>query len=406
MSFRQFVALIASLMAVSALGIDTMLPALATIGDSLHIKADNQRQWIVTAYLLGMGVAQIVYGTLADRYGRRPILLAGLGLYVSFSIVAAFSQSFETMLIARILQGLGAAAARVLSVSIVRDCYSGRPMARVMSFSFIVFLAVPILAPSLGEAILLIAPWRAIFGVVAGFSLLIMVFVATRLPETLHPEDRMPISPRRVGGAFKIVLTNRVAVGYTLALALIVGGMFSFLNSAQQLFSDAFHAPRLFPVIFAFIAAFVAVASMLNARVVGRLGMRLVSHAALVGYIAVAVLHAGFAVTGRETLVVFALLQASMMFCMGLVGSNFSAMAMEPLGHMAGTASSVQGFVTTVGGALIGIIIGQHFDGTAIPLTIGFASLGSGAFLMVLITEKGRMFKPTEAGIASAAGSS
>jgi DHA1 family bicyclomycin/chloramphenicol resistance-like MFS transporter len=394
MSFRSFVTLTAALMAVNALAIDSMLPALPEMAETLGIMEANHRQWIVTAYLLGFGVAQIVYGTLSDRFGRRPVLLFGLGLYVLASIAAAFSGSFEAMMWARVAQGIGAAATRVLAVSIVRDCYSGRDMARVMSLAMIVFLAVPILAPSIGQAILWVAPWRWIFGVLTIFGASVMLWAAFRLPETLHEEDRKPIEFHSVVAAFRTTLTTRIAVGYMSAMAFVIGGWFGFINSAQQVFVDVFAAPQLFTVIFALIAGFMAVASLVNSRIVVRLGMRRVSHAALLGYIAFTGTHALIALAGHESLWSFTVLQGGAMFCFGLLAPNFGALAMDPLGHVAGTASSVQGFVTTVGGALIGFYIGQHFDGTVVPLTLGFSLCGLVALGIVLVAEKGRLFRP------------
>ena len=392
MGFGQFVALIAAMMATNALAIDSMLPAMPQIGHALGVATDNERQWILTAYLLGFGAAQIVYGPLADRYGRKPVLLVGLALYVVFAALCAFATSFPMLLIARALCGVGAAATRVLSVSIVRDCYSGRQMARVMSLSFIVFLGVPIIAPSVGQAILLVAPWPWVFGVLAIFGLAVIAWSWIKLPETLHPEDRTPLEVGPVLAAFKVCLTNRIAVGYTLAATLVLGGLFGFLNSAQQVFVDVLGAGKLFTLIFAAIAGGIAVSSLLNSHIVERLGMRLVSHASLVGYLGFAVVHALVAVSGHETLWTFSLLQAGMMFCFGMVMSNFGAIAMEPLGHLAGTAASVQGFITTIFGALFGFWIGQLFDGTTVPLTLGFAGFGIAGLVAVLITEKGRMF--------------
>ena len=394
MSFRAFVGMTAALMATNALAIDSMLPALPQIGEALGITEPNDRQWILTAYLLGFGAAQIVYGTISDRYGRRPVLLWGLALYVAASIAAAFATSFEAMMWARVIQGVGAAATRVLAVSIVRDCYSGRDMARVMSLAMIVFLAVPILAPSIGQAILWFAPWRWIFGCLAAFGAIVMIWSALRLPETLHAEDRKPIAFSSVAEAFRITLTTRIAVGYMLAMAFIIGGLFGFINSAQQVFVDVFAAPEWFTGIFALIAGFMACASLLNARIVGKLGMRRVSHGALLGYIALTSAHAVVALAGYESLWLFAAFQSGAMFCFGLLAPNFGAIAMDPLGHVAGTASSVQGFVTTVGGALIGFWIGQHFDGTVVPLTLGFSLCGWVALAIVLVAEKGRLFRP------------
>lgn len=393
MGFGQFVALIAAMMATNALAIDSMLPALPHIGEALGVKDPNARQWVITAYLLGFGVAQLAYGSLADRYGRKPVLMAGLALYTIFAALCAFSASFEMLLLARFLTGLGAASTRVLSVSIVRDCYAGRQMARVMSLAFIVFLATPIIAPSLGQAIMLFASWRWIFGVLSIFGLVVMAWTAIKLPETQHPEDRIPISVAGVTSAFRVALTDRIAMGYTLAATLVLAGLFGFLNSAQQVFAEVLGAGDAFPLIFAAIAGTMAASSLLNARIVETLGMRKVSHWALIGFIAFAAVHAAIAVSGRETLLGFALMQAGMMFCFGLVMSNFGALAMEPLGHVAGAAASIQGFVTTIGGALFGFVIGQMYDGTAVPLTLGFTGFGLAGLLTVLATEKGKLFQ-------------
>jgi len=407
MGFKQFVALIASIMAVNALAIDAMLPALGFISDDLGITTENDRQWVITAYLLGFGVAQIVYGTLADRFGRKLVLQLGTAAYVIFSLMAAAATSFEMLLVARVLQGVGAAASRVLVVSIVRDRYAGRQMARVMSLTLIVFLAVPILAPSLGQLVLLfppflIAPWRWIFVGLAAFGGFVMLWVGLRLPETLHAEDRVRMTVRDVAGAFRTVLTNRIAVGYMLAMTCVLGGLFGFINSAQQVFVEVFDEPVYFTLIFAVIAGFMAIASVLNARFVQRLGTRRISHTAMLGYTAITGIHLIVTLTGHENLWTFTILQSGMMFCFGMMASNFGSMAMEPLGHVAGTASSVQGFVTTVGAAVLGFYVGQHFDGTVRPLMIGFFVCAVAGLIVVLITEKGRLFQPTASGLASA----
>jgi MFS transporter, DHA1 family, multidrug resistance protein len=396
MGFKEFVALIAALMALNALAIDSMLPALPAIGDALGITSENQRQWVVTSYLLGFGVAQIVYGTLADRFGRKLVLGVGVGIYVLASIAASFATSFEMLMVARVIQGLGSASTRVLVVTIVRDCYSGRQMARVMSLAFIVFLAVPIIAPTVGQVIILFAPWRWIFGVLTLFGAGVLAWMLMRMPETLHPEDRVPISFKGVTHAFAASLSSRVAIGYNLAMTMILGSLFGFINSAQQVFADVFRTPELFTTIFALIAVGMAASSYLNSKIVERYGTRLVSHTALFGFIAATSANAALSVLGLETIWTFSLLQGLTMFFFGLVVSNFGAMAMQPLGHVAGTASSVQGFISTTGGALIGFYIGQHFDGTIIPMTLGFSLLGFVALAMVLIAERGVLFRSRE----------
>jgi MFS transporter, DHA1 family, multidrug resistance protein len=393
MGFREFVAIVAAIMAVNALAIDAMLPALPQIGAALGVADENQIQLVITAYLLGFGFAQIVYGPLSDRFGRRPVLLASLALYAVFSAVSAVAITLDQMIVARALQGIGAAACRVLAVSIVRDCYSGRRMARVMSLSFLVFIAVPVVAPSIGQAIVLFAPWPWVFGFLALFGAGVALWAAFRLPETLPAGARLPIDASAILGAFRTVLTNRMSLGYTLASTLVLGGLFGFITSAQQVFVGVLGLGPYFPLVFAAIALFVAAASFLNSRIVERLGMRVVSHAALIGFTAVATMHALIAAAGFETVATFVALQAAMMFCFGLTVANFGAMAMDPVGHIAGTASSVQGFVTTLGGALLGFWIGQLFDGTVVPLTVGFSVLGCLAILVVLVTERGRLFR-------------
>lgn len=391
--FPEFVVLIAMMMALNALAIDAMLPALPAIGEALGVASENSRQWVITAYLLGFGVSQILYGPLADRFGRKPILMIGLALYVVFSLLAAFSPTFELLIAARVGTGIGAAALRVLAVSIVRDRYSGRTMARVMSLSFLVFLGVPILAPTLGQAILTVAPWPWVFGVLAIGGAAFAIWAAVRLPETLDPADRTPIRFGPVAAAFREAFTNRLSVGYTLAMTAISGALFGFINSSQQIFFDVFHQPQLFTLVFGAIAGGIAVASLINARLVERLGSRLISHTALAGFIAMSAVHAAVALGGHETIWSFALLQGLTMFCFGLIAGNFGAMAMEPMGHIAGTASSAQGFISTTGGATLGFLIGQQFNGSAAPMTVGFVAMGLIALVFVLIAEKGQMFR-------------
>jgi len=395
--FREFVALIASLMAINALGIDSMLPALPAMGHALGITDENQRQWIIAAYMFGFGSSQLVYGPLADRYGRKAILTVSLSLFALMSLACAFAWDFETIIIARVLQGVAAAASRVLAISIVRDRYSGRQMARVMSLSFIVFLAVPILAPSIGQIIMLFTPWWGIFLLLAVFATSVVAWALLRLPETLHPEDRRPIDAADLWGAIRMVLGQRFSLGYTIASTLLFGSLLGFINSVQQIFTDIFHAANLFTTIFACIAAFMGIASYTNSRIVEKLGTRVVSHSAVIGFTLVSGLHVAVILAGHESIWSFSIFQALTMGCFGLAGSNFGSMAMEPVGHIAGTASSIQGFISTIGGAAIGIVIGQSFDGTTLPVAFGYFALGLAAILVVLVTEKGRLFRPHHA---------
>lgn len=392
MGLTQFVVLMAAMMALSAMGIDAMLPALPQIAHTYAVPQANQQQLVVTVFLLSFGAAQLIFGPLVDRYGRKPIILWGLVFYALFSLVAALAPSFELLLVARCLQGVSISTTRVAPVSIIRDCYSGRRMAQVMSLTSLVFMAVPILAPTLGQAIILVASWRWIFGALTIASTLVAIWALLKLPETLHPQDRRDINLGEIAAAGRIALKSRLGMGYSLAQTLLFGALFGFINSAPQVFSDALKAPERFTLSFAVIAGSIACASLVNARLVNRLGMRVMSHSALMVFITAAAIHATLAVTGHETLISFVVLQSICMFCFGLMAGNFGAMAMEPLGHIAGAAASIQGFTTMVGGSIIGFFVGQSFDGTLVPITLGFVTCGLIALAIVVWAEKGRLF--------------
>jgi len=398
LSFAGFVSFIASIMALNALGIDSMLPALPAIGRALGVPSENERQWIIVIYLLGFGGGQIIWGPLADRYGRKPILAVSLLFYSVFAFLAGFAASFPLLLGARLLQGIAASASRVLVVSIVRDCYSGRRMARVMSLAFMVFLAVPILAPSVGQVItLLFGSWRSIFYAIGAYGVIIGLICTFRLKETLHPEYRHPISTKSVLGAMKRVVVTRVSIGYTIAAAFCFGCISGFVTSAQQIFADVFHVPTLFPVLFATVATGMGAASFLNSRLVERYGTRRLSHAAMLGFVVAGCLHLSVAIAGYDSVILFPILQATQMFFFGLMNSNFSSMAMEPLGDIAGAGSSVQGFLSTCIGALLGSIVGQSFNGSTIPVSLGFTVLGVATVAAVFWTERGKLFRPHHA---------
>lgn len=392
LGFREFVAMMAGLMAMTALSIDVMLPALPAIGESLGVRAANDRQWVISAFMLGFGAAQIVHGPLSDRFGRRPVLLISLFLGVICNLIAAIAATFPLLLLARVAAGAATASSRVLTVSIVRDRFSGDAMARVMSLAMIVFMIVPILAPNLGQLILLVAPWRWIFYVLTAAGLLMFGWAATRLPETLDPANRLPLSRRRIGQGFRTVLTDRLALGYTAGSTLLQGGLFGFILSVQQIFEIEFRATHLFAPVFAAMAGLMAVAAFLNSRIVVRYGARAVSHRAVIAYTGFALLHLVIALLGWETILSFAILQAVMMSCFALAGANFGAIAMEHMGKLAGTASSVQGFLQSVGGALIGVAIGQAFDGTTVPMYTGFTLCGLATIAVVAWAEGGRLF--------------
>ena len=380
----EFVALMAALMASNALAIDAMLPALPAIGGALGVGEENERQLVITAYLIGFGVAQLGYGPLSDRLGRKGLLVGGLLLYALFAMAAGLAGSFALLLAARAMQGVAAAATRVLVVSIVRDRFAGSGMARVMSLVMIVFMIVPVLAPAFGQGVLAIGTWRHIFIGLAVYGGVLALWVLLRLPETLRPEHRRPLSARAIGEAARLTLTTRQSIGNTIAQTLTMGALFAFINSIQQIVFDVFAAPDMLALAFACIAGPMALSSWANSRLVMRYGSRRLLLGALAAFTAMAALHFAVAALAGEGLWTFVVLQAATMALFGLIGANAGALAMEPLGHVAGTASSLQGVITTVGGALIGLAVGQLFDGTALPFLAGFTLCGGAGFIVSL----------------------
>jgi MFS transporter, DHA1 family, multidrug resistance protein len=390
--FLEFVILAAATMATQAIAIDAMLPAFPVIVRSLQVANENHIQWIVTAYMTGLGVGQLFWGLMSDRFGRRPILIGGLGLYVFAALLCGLAGSFHSLLAWRFVHGL-AAASVIVTRSVIRDLYSGRHMARVMSLTFMVFLTIPILAPSLGQLILWLAPWRYIFIVCGAFAALVWLWVLLRLPETLHPEYRLTLNASHIAGAVRLVLFNRASLCYTLAMSVMFGGIMAYVGMVQQMFGEVFHRASLMPSVFALCATTMGVAAFLNSRIVERFGMRRISHTALLTYLAITGSHALIAAFGVERLWIFVAFQSATMACFALSISNFGAMAMDPVAAVAGIGASLQGFVSTLGGALVGALIGRLFDGTAVPLTAGSLCCGLASLLFVLLAEKGRLFR-------------
>lgn len=394
MSKVEFIVLMAMLMALNALAIDIMLPGLQQIGASLGVENENHRQFIMSSYILGFGAAQLVYGPLSDRFGRRIPMLIGIGIYIVASALCIFTPSFTGLLWLRFIQGLGAASMRVITISIVRDIYGGRQMAEAMSMIIMIFLMVPVLAPGIGQIILLFAEWHMIFIFMAASGLVIGLWTWLRLPETLNPNHVRPFTLGSVGQGFRIVLTNRVSLNYTIATSFIFGALLGFINSAQQIYTEVYQLGVWLPAAFAVVALCTSLSSFINSRLVGRFGMRNLSHAALIGYVTINLLWLLLLLLadGPLPLALFLMLFSASMFMFGLIGSNFNSLAMEPLGHLAGTASSVLGFLSTIGSAIIGAVIGQAYNGTALPLVAGFAVIGISGLAFTLIAEKGTLF--------------
>src|SRR5580704_6767122 len=401
MGFPEFVIVIASIMALNPLAMDMMLPALPNIGSTFEIVQANRPQEVLSTFLIGFGVGQFVMGPLSDRFGRRPVLLGGMTVYFVASVLAISAPSFETLLLARALQGLGTSATRVIATSIVRDCYAGRRMASVMSLAMMVFISVPIIAPSFGQAVMLLTQWRGIFIVLMLYGVLALLWSALRMPETLPMSKRKSLAIRDVLGAFRQTVTNRQTLGYALAAGGVQGSLFGFVFSSQQIFTGIYKLGNYFPMAFAAIAIGVAIAGFLNARFVGRHGMRVISHSALVGFVTVAGILLLAVKLHMLPLPLFMALAALMMFAFGLTFANFTSLAMEPQGHIAGTASSLYGSITTLLGIGIGTVIGQDYDGTLLPFATGFFLCALAALAVVAVVEKGRLFTPHRMPVAS-----
>lgn len=392
LSRLEFIALIAALMALNALAVDVMLPALPYMGEALGISNENDRQLVLSVYMLGFGVTQLAFGPLSDRYGRRAPLLLGLAVYLAAAFAAIFAPNFAVLLGLRFVQGMGAAGTRVIALSVVRDCFAGRAMAEIMSLVFMVFMIMPIVAPGIGQVLLLTGPWGMIFLFMGLLASAISVWAFIRLPETLSIENRRPLTFKVVSEGFAIVFTNRVAISYALAGTFLFGALFGFINASQQIYVGIYDLGALFPAAFAMTASVMAFSSFLNSKVVGKFGMRRISHLALLIFIGGGTLWWGISLLGPMPLWLFFSLLTVVMFMFGWAASNMNSLSMEPLGRVAGTASAVFGFVQTVGGALLGLFIGRMYDGTLGPIAAGYMVMGVLALVCVLIAEKGKLF--------------
>jgi len=390
---REFVVLMAMIMALQAASIDAMLPALGQIAADLNAGDPNRRQLVIGAYLLGGGVGSLFPGALADRFGRRPVLFGALAAYIVLSLACALVTDFTAMVTLRFLQATASAGVSVLPSAIVRDRFSGDRMARAISTIAMVFMVVPMIAPNFGQAVLLVASWRWIFGAMAVLGLLVGLWAWLRLPETLRPEYRQSIAPRALAANMMEAAANRAAFGYVIGGALVSGAMFSYLNVSQQLIAEHFNAAEEFPLLFALMAAGMALANFSNARIVERFGARRVSHAALLGFVGVSMVQVYSAYRPNETLWQFIPLMAFNICLIGFIGANFSSVALQPFARMAGAAASFQTFLRMVAGALLGSLVGQAYDNSARPLVWSLLVCGLLTLAAVLYSEKGRLFR-------------
>jgi MFS transporter, DHA1 family, multidrug resistance protein len=389
---RELTVMMSSLMALNALAIDAMLPAFPAMVRGLGLSEPNHIQYIISVFLAGTGIGALIYGPLSDRYGRKPILLIAVMGSAIASLACSFAPDFEIMMITRFVHGLLAAAMGVLVISVIRDQFEGDAMARRMSTIFLIFMIVPIIAPTIGQLVLFFAGWRVIFDLMACMAVAAAIWVYLRLPETLAPENVIPIQPKALAKAWKVVVLNRNAAGYMIGAGITQGALFGYLNSSQQMFDKVFNAADFFTIGFAIIAIGIAMSNFTNSRIVERFGARRVSQTALLTFIALGALQLLAARFAPTSLPIFLILLTGNVAMIGFIGSNFSSIAMSPFGHVAGAASSFQTFVRTVLAASLGAIIGQQFDGTVYPVAFGFLCCGLVALSLVLWCEKGRLF--------------
>ncbi len=392
MSEREFVVLMAMTQALQALAMDIMLPALGAMSSDLGATTANQRQLVIGVFLMGSALGSLFPGPLADRFGRRRVLLCYLAAYVVQGAACALVGHFSTLIALRFTLGLSSAGLMVLPAAIIRDRVSGDRMARLQSMVMMVFMVVPMMAPSLGQAVQLLAGWRWIFGVMALFGAVVGLWTALRLPETLRPEYRQAFHPATIVRSLGAVVTHRTAIGYVFGFALMQAALYGWLNSSQQLVAEHFGAGRLFPTIFGGMALVMASTNFVNSRVVMHFGARAVSHGALLAYIAVGLVQLGLALSGRETLWSFIPVMTLTMCLMSFVSANFASIALQPFARNAGSAASAQVFVRMVIGSTLGAMVGAAYDGTARPMATAYVIAGVSVLALVLISERGRLF--------------
>jgi DHA1 family bicyclomycin/chloramphenicol resistance-like MFS transporter len=388
----EFIILVALLNAMVAMSIDTMLPAIGTIAHELGAADPNSRQFIITTFFGGLTLGTLIYGPWSDSLGRKPTIVIGLSFYALGSLICLFSVNFPMILVGRAIQGFGASAPRIVSIAMVRDGQAGAAMARVMSFVMMVFMLVPMLAPSIGTLVLLVTTWRMIFvgflvvGVIAG------LWLWFRQDETLPRDKRTPLAVSSLLDAAGQVLRNPIAMGYTLGVGTIFGAFIVYLGTSQQIFAELYGQGAYFALWFAFFAGGMAIAMMVNARLVMRYGMRRLSKWSLRGFLALAAvaLAVSLLFQGVPPLWFIAGYVFLSFFCSGLLFGNYNAIAMEPMGRIAGMAAAIIGSLSSLIAIVTGGYIGQLYNGTVIPLVAGFAGLGLVSFAVTEWAERHR----------------
>ena len=386
--YWEFIILVSIMFGMIAFGTDTMLPAFPDIAKDLELLNVNKAQLIISSFILGTGLGQLISGPISDTFGRKPIITIGLMIFILACIAAYYAETLEMMLVARFIQGLGISAPRTVTMALIRDLYSGRKMAQVMSLAMAIFVLVPALAPSIGQLLFINFGWRSIYMAFIAFALIGLLWLNLRQPETLPIEQRKKLSSTEFLSAFKVVITNTAVVKYTVTLALGFGALFGYLNSAQQIFVDTLGAGMKFPMYFAIISILAAPASFMNAALVMKYGMKLL---ATIGFalqiifaiITILIINQDF-ISMEWLLVIFISWSVMAFFLKGLYFGNLNALAMEPMGEIAGMASAIIGASATMLGILIAIPIGLAFNGTATPVLFGYITCSSLALILML----------------------
>lgn len=390
---RELVLMLAALMSMNALAIDIMLPALDRIAGDFGVTSPNDRQYVISAFILGMASGTIFYGNLADRFGRKRVLLGSLCLYTIFSLMCVLAPDYQLFLLARLAQGLASAAMAVMVNAIVRDLYSGDAMASLMSTVSMLFMVVPVIAPSLGQFILFFGEWQLIFVVLFAAGAAMLGWVGLRLPETLDAEDIRPISLAAIARTWGHILGHRGAMGHVLGSGIAMGGLFGFLTSSQQIFVETFGQGERFALWFAVIVSLMALTNFTNSRIVERFGARRVSQSAMFALVGFSGSLLIITLAGGLSLPIFVILLAPALATIGFTGANFQSIAMEDFGHEAGTASSLQSFIRMTLGVVIGASIGLSYDGSVLPMLYGLLSCGLISIVIIGWAEHWRYFQ-------------
>lgn len=382
---KELVALFALMMSLTALSMDAMLPAFPFIAESLAVVDYQKTQWIVSAMILGMVFGEIFFGPLSDAIGRKKSILLGICVYLVGSVVALLASSIEMFLLGRMIQGFGVAGPKIASRALIRDMYKGAAMARIMSFVMMVFILVPMLAPSIGQLVLQVADWRWIFGLLMTQATIAGLWLLLRQPETLSKENRIPLNRKRLVADVRIILSRGDVMAYTVLLGCIFGGLMLHISTAQSIFQDVYDTGDRFPLFFAMLAIGSAVINFSNGKIVLRIGMLrcVISALSVLLTSSFVLLLSTFYFDGIPPFVLFMGLGMVMFSCFGMVFGNVNAMAMEPLGKMAGLGASVISSLSSFLAIILSTVIGQFYHFTVTPLASGFVIFSIIAFVML-----------------------